>query len=325
MKTSIQALMSNQTNELKNMMASFFQMNIVSTSGLGPLPSNTIANPKGEMKSITTRSGLVLDGPSVPMPPPFINPKEDECVEETLMDPKLESVNMINIYDDSCEDYLEDLFATNHLSGNPTFCSHTDLTSPEVINSLSGSTTSSSPNHLLEEFFDELALITFPLGNDDLSLDIEFNLRKIGYLLNHDPTKEMDSILEDSVDKDNLANPNENLFYTIFEMFTDEHARDYSPPPLYDDFYDDLDEFESDNEYVYDDPFDSKEDKINESKLLIDELDPLRTSDFLPSPKYDSFLFEDFSEVDALPSTNNEDKVFNPGILIHENLSEVTV
>nr|GEX16316.1 hypothetical protein [Tanacetum cinerariifolium] len=46
MKTSIQALMSNQTNELKNMMASFFQMNTVSTSGSGPLPKNTIANPK---------------------------------------------------------------------------------------------------------------------------------------------------------------------------------------------------------------------------------------------------------------------------------------
>nr|GEW35836.1 hypothetical protein [Tanacetum cinerariifolium] len=86
MKTSIQASMSNQTNELKNMMASFFQMNTASTSGLGPLPSNTIANSKGELKAITTRSGLVLDGPFVPMPPPFINPKEDERVEETLTD-----------------------------------------------------------------------------------------------------------------------------------------------------------------------------------------------------------------------------------------------
>ncbi|GJW11644.1 hypothetical protein Tco_1577471 [Tanacetum coccineum] len=37
-----------------------------------------------------------------------------------------------------------------------------------------------------------------------------------------------------------------------------------------------------------------------------------------------SVFYEDFSEVDALPSTNNEDKVFNPGILIHENLFEVT-
>nr|GEX32127.1 hypothetical protein [Tanacetum cinerariifolium] len=171
---------------------------------------------------------------------------------------------MINIYDDSCVDYLEYLFATNHLSGNPTFYSHIDLTSPEVkddifdpegdivldstkdlppphnINPLSGITTSSSPNHLLEEFADELALITFPLGNDDLPFDIEFDLREIEYLLNHDPTKKI-------------------------------------------------------------------------------------SSDFLPSPEYDSFLFEDFSKVDALPSTNNEDMVFNLGILIQENLSESNV
>ncbi|GKA02129.1 hypothetical protein Tco_0674794 [Tanacetum coccineum] len=80
--------MSNQTNKLKNMMASFFQMNTASTSGSGSLPSNTIANPKGELKAITTRSGLVLDGPIIPMPPPFINPEEDECVEEALTDPK---------------------------------------------------------------------------------------------------------------------------------------------------------------------------------------------------------------------------------------------
>ncbi|GJR68510.1 hypothetical protein Tco_0014575 [Tanacetum coccineum] len=54
MQTSIQASMSNQTNELKNMMASFFQMNTASTSGTGSIPSNTVANPKGELKAITT-------------------------------------------------------------------------------------------------------------------------------------------------------------------------------------------------------------------------------------------------------------------------------
>ncbi|GJT67933.1 hypothetical protein Tco_1019413 [Tanacetum coccineum] len=89
MQTSIQASMSNQTNELKNAMASFFQMNTASTSDTGSLPSNTIANPKGDMKAIITRSGLVLDGPSVLMPPPFINPEKDERVEETLTDPDL--------------------------------------------------------------------------------------------------------------------------------------------------------------------------------------------------------------------------------------------
>nr|GEW01732.1 hypothetical protein [Tanacetum cinerariifolium] len=296
----------------------------------GPLPSNTIANPQGELKAITTRSGLVLDGPSVPMPPPFINSEEDKRASINLMplsvwkklglpelistrmtlelanraictpagiakdvfvpvgkftfpadfvivdyesdprvplilgrpflrtdhalidvhgeemilcdgdeiltlnmrhdtssysnQPQKESINVINIFDDSCEDYLEDLFATNHPSGNPTFSSHTDLTSLKVINPLSGSTTfsSSSLDHLLEEFTDELAL-------------------------------EMDSILEDSADECNLANPDDNLFDTIPEL-----------------------------------------------------------SDFLPSPEYDSFLFEDFSEVDALPLTNNEDKDFDP-------------
>nr|GEV24216.1 hypothetical protein [Tanacetum cinerariifolium] len=367
-------------------------------------------------QAITTRSGIVLDGPSIYIPPPFINPDEDERKKETLTDlelaiilkklpeklrdpgkfiilcgfselkckaladlgasinliplsvwkkldsslilgrpllwttralidvhgeeiilhdgderltlnmrhdnlsysnqPQKESINIINIYDDSCEDFLEDLFAINHQSGSPTFSSHTDLTSPEVkddifdpegdivldstkdlplphnINPLSGSTTSSSLNHLLEEFADELALITFPPGNDDLPFDIESDLKEIEYLLNHDPIKEIDSILKDSVDEDNLANLNDNL---------------------------------SDTEYAYDDPFDSKGEKIKESKLLIDELDLHRSSDFFPSPEYDSSLFEDFSEVDALPSTNNEDKVFNPGILIQENLSKNNV
>ncbi|GKB51099.1 reverse transcriptase domain-containing protein, partial [Tanacetum coccineum] len=70
------------------MMASFFQMNTVSTSGSRSLPSNTVANPRGELKAITTRSGLVLDVPSVPMPSPFINPEEDEREEETLTDPE---------------------------------------------------------------------------------------------------------------------------------------------------------------------------------------------------------------------------------------------
>ncbi|GKC41866.1 reverse transcriptase domain-containing protein [Tanacetum coccineum] len=175
--------------------------------------------------------------------------------------PKKESINMIDIYNVSHKDYLEDLFAnekiTNHQSGNPTFSSHTDLNSPKVINPFSGNPTpiselvtksSSSPiitsfeesdliweefeaylasdsflpgnddpvDLLLEEFTDELALITFPLGNDDLPFDIKSDLREIEYLLNYDPTKEMDSILEDSVDEGNLAN---DLVDTIPEMF----------------------------------------------------------------------------------------------------------
>nr|GEX63205.1 reverse transcriptase domain-containing protein [Tanacetum cinerariifolium]GEY05511.1 reverse transcriptase domain-containing protein [Tanacetum cinerariifolium] len=439
--------------------------------GSGHLPSNTIANPKGELKAITTQSGIVLDGPFIHIPTLFINLEEDERVEETLTDqdladypqevgdprkflipcdfselkckaladlgasinlmplsvwkklglpelistrmtielanraictlagftrdvfipvgkftfpadfvivdyesdsrvplilgrpflrttralidvhgeemilrdgderltlnmrhdtlsysnqPKKESINMINIYDDSSEDFLGNLFATNQPSGNPTFYSHPKLTSLEVkddvfnleggnvlseklldldstkdlhpphnVNPLSGSTTSSSsPNHLLEEFANELALITFPPRNDDLPFDIESDLKEIEYLLNHDPIKDMDSILKDSIDQITL------LILMIILL-----------------------RFKSDTEYVYDDLFDSKGEKVKESKLLIDELD--LPSDFLPSFEYDSFLSEDFSEVDALPSTNNEDKVFNSGILIQKNLFEI--
>ncbi|GJR43140.1 hypothetical protein Tco_1311243 [Tanacetum coccineum] len=200
---------------------------------------------------------------------------------------------------------------------------------PPFHNSLSGSTTSSSPSlhisetsdYFLEEFADELAHITFPPGNDDLPFDAESDLLELEYLLNHDPIKDMDSILEDSVDENSL---DDNLDDTISEMFTDEHALDYSSPPLWDDYDDDLFDHETVNDDTYDDPFDFKEEKIKDSKILIDELDLPESNNVLPFLEYDSVFYEDFSEVDALSSTNNEDKVFNPGILIHENLFKVT-
>nr|GFA22796.1 hypothetical protein [Tanacetum cinerariifolium] len=89
MKTSIQTSLSNQTNEIKNIMASLLQMNTASTSGSGSLPSNTVANPKGKLKAITTRSGLVTDGPTVPTPPKSITPEAGERVEETYTDSDL--------------------------------------------------------------------------------------------------------------------------------------------------------------------------------------------------------------------------------------------
>nr|GEU35014.1 reverse transcriptase domain-containing protein [Tanacetum cinerariifolium] len=68
MKTSIQTSLSNQTNEIKNMMASLLQINTASTSGSRTLSGNTIANPKRKLKAITTRSGLVTEGPTVFVP-----------------------------------------------------------------------------------------------------------------------------------------------------------------------------------------------------------------------------------------------------------------
>ncbi|GJX53531.1 reverse transcriptase domain-containing protein [Tanacetum coccineum] len=87
MQSLIQTSMSNQTNELKNMMASFFQMNTASSSSSGPLPSNTIANPRGDLKAITTRSGVFYDGP--PIPPTFsslpkVVEREPEVTKDTV-------------------------------------------------------------------------------------------------------------------------------------------------------------------------------------------------------------------------------------------------
>nr|GEY21649.1 hypothetical protein [Tanacetum cinerariifolium] len=177
--------------------------------------------------------------------------------------PQRESINLINVFNNSSEDFLEDLF-TNQPSGNPTYYF--------------------SSNPLLEEFVDELAFITFPPKyDDDLQFDVESDLKEIEFLLHQD----IDSSLKDSIDQ----------------------------------------KVESDTENVFDDPFDSKGEKIKESKLLIDELN--LPCDFLPPSEYDSFISQDvsrvdafpstnnkdkdFSRVDALPSTNNEDKIFNPG------------
>ncbi|GJT05813.1 reverse transcriptase domain-containing protein [Tanacetum coccineum] len=77
--------MSNQTSELRNMKASFFQMNTAFTLGAGPLPSNTIANPRGDLKAITTQSGFSYDGPPIP-PLSSSLPKVVERVPEVIKD-----------------------------------------------------------------------------------------------------------------------------------------------------------------------------------------------------------------------------------------------
>nr|GEV31137.1 reverse transcriptase domain-containing protein [Tanacetum cinerariifolium] len=96
MKNEIHSSMQNQINnvknklrsninELRNMMATYFQKDTAITSGSGSLPSNTIANPMGDLKAITTRSGVSYDGP--PIPPPFSSlPEVVERVPEVTKD-----------------------------------------------------------------------------------------------------------------------------------------------------------------------------------------------------------------------------------------------
>nr|GEW75084.1 reverse transcriptase domain-containing protein [Tanacetum cinerariifolium] len=415
------------------MMDSLLKMNTASTSGSGSLPGNTVANPKGELKAITTRSGLVTDGPTVPTPPKSVNPEEDECVEETYTDPDLAEYTIKiphppvqkpkplvqrhfvlhtrdspppHIPELKCK-ALADLGASINLMplsvwkklglpdliptrmtlelANRAICTpdgiardifvpvasysnHPHRESANLINifnipdidsfndihphfdddPLSGSTTYSS-NSLLEEFTDELALITYPLDYDDnRTCDIESGLREIEFLLYLGE----DSDLKDSIDETNLANLDDLFVDPTPKMFTDEQPPDYSFPSRFDVYLDDFLEIESDANNCDNDSFDSKGEKIKEAELLIDQLDiPCDIlSEILIHEKsvsiitrvaqekklaisYASLVFEDFdppfyellvfkevpNSMILLPfSSENEKKVFKPRIYTSE-------
>nr|GEV37727.1 reverse transcriptase domain-containing protein [Tanacetum cinerariifolium] len=442
MKTSIQTSLSNQTNEIKNMMASLLQMNTASTSGSGTLLGNTIANPKGELKAITTRSGLVTEGPTIPNPPKSVNQEEDECVEETYTDPDHAEYNIkvpppppvqkpkppiqrnfvLHTRDSlpppvilkklpeklrdprkflipcgfselKCK-ALTDLGTSINLMPLSVWkkLGLPDLIPTQMTLELANRAIC-TPDGIARDVFVPVGKFTFladfvvvdyesdprvPLilgrpflriaralidvhgeemilrdgderktlwiaralidvhgeemilrdGDDRLTLNMRhdtssysnqpqkesinlinvFNISipLILLLLTHCLRSSPDiySSLKDLIDQSNLA---DNFVDSMLEMFTDEHALDYLSPLIFDEYDDDFLEVESDNENVYNDPFDSKGEKIKESKLLIDELD--LPCDFLPPSEYDSFISQDFFRVDALPSTNNEDKL----------------
>nr|GEW81106.1 hypothetical protein [Tanacetum cinerariifolium] len=82
-----------QAAPLENMLSNYFQANKPSRSGT--LPSDTITNPKGNLKAITTRSRVFYDGPLIP--PPFSPPskvveKEPEVTKDTGGDFILEEI-----------------------------------------------------------------------------------------------------------------------------------------------------------------------------------------------------------------------------------------
>ncbi|GJX93123.1 reverse transcriptase domain-containing protein [Tanacetum coccineum] len=77
--------MQNQMTNLTDLLTKFMNTNTASTSGLGSLPSNTIANPKSDLKAITTRSGISYNETQVP-PPPSSLPKVVERKTEVTKD-----------------------------------------------------------------------------------------------------------------------------------------------------------------------------------------------------------------------------------------------
>ncbi|GJX25027.1 reverse transcriptase domain-containing protein [Tanacetum coccineum] len=79
--------LQNQMTNLTNLLTNFVNSNTASPSGSGSLPSNTVANPKGDIKAITTRSGVSYNGPQVPPPPsslPKVVEHEPEVTKDTV-------------------------------------------------------------------------------------------------------------------------------------------------------------------------------------------------------------------------------------------------
>nr|GEV07113.1 reverse transcriptase domain-containing protein [Tanacetum cinerariifolium] len=245
-----------------------------------------------------------------------LNMKHDTAIYSNH--PHRESVNLINIFNVSSEDCLE-VSVSNPTSGNPTFSLHQEITSSEVTheihdsegcnflseelpdidsfndihpyfddNPLSGSTTYSS-NSLLEEFTDELALITYPPDYDDnLQFDIESDLKEIEFLL-----YQGEKIKESKLLIDELDLPCDFLPYFEYDSFNSQHFSrdDYLPSP--------------DNEDK------KKKLAISKASLVFEDFDPLF---------YEPLVFKDVPKsMMLLPfSSENEEKVFKPGIYTFE-------
>ncbi|GJY68572.1 reverse transcriptase domain-containing protein [Tanacetum coccineum] len=74
--------MRNQLTNLTDMLSKFVTSNTASTSGT--LPSNTVTNPKEDLKGITTRSGVAYKGPTIPTTSPKVMERETEVTKDTM-------------------------------------------------------------------------------------------------------------------------------------------------------------------------------------------------------------------------------------------------
>ncbi|GJZ76097.1 reverse transcriptase domain-containing protein [Tanacetum coccineum] len=211
MQNSIQTSMSNQTNELKNMMASFFQMNTASSSSSGSLPRNTVANPRELVeclaladldRSTTSPSGIVEDV--------FVKVRKfhflaEFIVVDYVVDPRVPLIlgkpflrtarALIDVYGEELTLRVDDEAITfkyaqevlklldSYTSGNPT---------PSLDPILSTSSPSLIPfkegDFILEEIEACITNDLIPSGIDDDDFDPEGDLLLLENLLNDDPS-----------------------------------------------------------------------------------------------------------------------------------------
>ncbi|GJV65823.1 hypothetical protein Tco_1476651 [Tanacetum coccineum] len=76
--------LQNQMTNLTEMLSKFVNSNTASSSNSGSLPSNTVTNPKEYLKGITTRSGIVYQGPTIPTSSPKVVERRTEVTKDTV-------------------------------------------------------------------------------------------------------------------------------------------------------------------------------------------------------------------------------------------------
>nr|GEW30014.1 hypothetical protein [Tanacetum cinerariifolium] len=302
--------------------------------GSGSLPGNTIANPKGKLKAITTRSGLVTDGPTVPTPAKSVNPEEDECVEETYTDPDLmkytiKALVLMPKYQKmlkallSNKEKLQEL-ANTHLNEN---CSAVILKKlPEKLR---------DPGKFL-----------IPCGFSELKCKAVADL---GASINLMP---LEDCLEVLVSNKQSSNPTFLLHKEMASPEVIHEIHDSKVCIFLSEEFPNIDSFNDIHPYFDDDPLsgsttysaNSLLEEFTMNLLLshilrimmiivsvisnsIDQSDLANLDDLFVDPTPEMFTDEQppnysfpprFDVDDDLPSPDNEDKVFNPGILIHE-------
>ncbi|GJR53161.1 hypothetical protein Tco_1403682 [Tanacetum coccineum] len=156
------------------------------SSGSGSLPSNTVANPRGDVKAITTRSGVAYDRPTIPpTPSPLL--KELECETE------------LNVIDVACEEYAQEVleFSDSSTSGNPT------PSDPTIASSSPSFTPFEGGDFILEEIETFLRTPEELSNLDDDYYDTEGDILYLEKLLNEDPSSSL-SLPRSHVEDDEL-------------------------------------------------------------------------------------------------------------------------
>ncbi|GJV69396.1 reverse transcriptase domain-containing protein [Tanacetum coccineum] len=263
-----------------------------------------------------------------------------------------ESINMINFIDITCEDRFHEVLnlqkSIHPFSGSTTSPSDS---SPSL-------TPFETSDSLLEEFADELALLDpFPPGNEDNNFDPEADLREIKYLLNRDPSTDsspttdidiLDPIFERFTDEPALVYsfPPGNDDDDLFDFKTDnEEWRNILCHDPFEDIHSEKDKIKESKMKILIDELESPEsnvllpythvvtnevtqDKNLKKKTSSEALLIIEERNFLSISSDQELLFHKelfVAETLLSFSSENEDKVFNPGILISKGVHSFTL